>query len=433
MFSLHTFPRAILHVDGDAFFASCEVASRPELLGSPVVTGAERGIASSLSYKAKEQGVKRGMPLGEVRRICPEAVILPSDYETYSLFSKRMFEIVLRFTSEVEEYSIDECFADLTGMRRPLRLSYPEIALRIKQELQQELGITFSVGLAPNKVLAKVASRWQKPNGFTVIGAREIEKFLRDLPSESIWGIGPNTAAFLAKCGVRKALEFAKKPEEWVRARFTKPLQEIWRELRGEFVYPLSIGEKRNYQSISKTKTFTPPSNEAEFVFAQLSKNIENACIKARRHKLLASEATFFLKTADFNIRAIDVGFSRPTNIPAEIIPLARQQWGLFFQPHLLYRASGAVLSKLTLQNSLQLDLFGEAAHASAASEVYEVVDELHSRFGKHVVFLTSSLKAMQGWEHLGARGMSTRRKTTLFRGETFRRRLGIPFLGEAV
>ena len=134
-----------------------------------MVTGKERGIAASMSYEAKARGVTRGMRMADIRKVCPEAVILPSDYETYSLLSKRFFAIVRRYTPDVEEYSIDECFADLTGLRRPLKMSYLQIAERIKKELDAELGFTFSVGLAPNKVVAKIASKWAKPSGLTAI------------------------------------------------------------------------------------------------------------------------------------------------------------------------------------------------------------------------------------------------------------------------
>src|SRR5438128_7542395 len=156
---LHAFPRAILHIDGDAFFASCEQSRNPHLKGRPVITGKERGIVASMSYEAKARGVTRAMRLSEVKRVCPEAVLLPSDYETYSILSHRLFAIVRKYTPDVEEYSIDECFADLTGLRRPLKMSYRKIAERIKRELDAELGFTFSVGLARNKVVAKTVSK----------------------------------------------------------------------------------------------------------------------------------------------------------------------------------------------------------------------------------------------------------------------------------
>src|SRR5207253_5381962 len=252
--TLHSFPRAIVHIDGDAFFASCEQSRRPKLQGRPVVTGKERGIAASMSYEAKARGVTRGMRLAEVRQRCPEAVILPSDYETYSLLSTRFFAIVPRYTPDVEEYSIDECFADLTGLRRPLGMKYVAIAQTIKQELDAALGFTFSLGLAPNKVIANIASRWKKPSGLTAIQARDIHLFTRNLPVEKVWGIGPQTAALLRKHRVMTALEFARKPEEWVRSHFTKPHVEIWQELNGNCVLELACEAKTSCASIQKVK-----------------------------------------------------------------------------------------------------------------------------------------------------------------------------------
>jgi len=276
--TLQTFPRAILHIDGDAFFASCEQSRRPKLQGRPVVTGKERGIAASMSYEAKACGVTRGMRLAEIRKRCPEAVILPSDYETYSLLSKRFFAIVRRYTPDVEEYSIDECFADVTGLRRPQRMSYRQMAERIKHDLDTALGFTFSVGLAPNKVMAKIASKWQKPSGLTVIPGRELHHYLAQLPVENVWGIGHQTTALLHKHGVQTALQFARQPEAWVKQYFSKPFYQIWQELNGASIFALVTGEHETYHTIQKVKTFTPPSSNRDVVFAQLAQNVENAC-----------------------------------------------------------------------------------------------------------------------------------------------------------
>lgn len=261
IFSLSSWPRAIVHIDGDAFFTSCEEAIHPELRGKALITGGERGIVACASYPAKKLGIKRGVPLAEARKICPGLIVLPSDYETYSLFSQRMFNIMRRFTPDVEEYSIDEAFADLTGMRRLLRSSYEEIVLKMKKEIERELGITVSVGLSITKVLAKIASKHQKPSGVTIIKGRDIASCLGNLPVEKIWGIGPATTNYLAKMGIRYALEFAQLPEKKVREKFTKPGVEIWQELRGESVYPVTAEEKSSYRSISKTKTFAPPTS----------------------------------------------------------------------------------------------------------------------------------------------------------------------------
>ena len=193
IFSLSSWPRAILHIDGDAFFTSCEEAIHPELKGKPIITGAERGIVACASYAAKKMGIKRGVSLRDARAICPGLILLPSDYETYSLFSRRIFTIMRRFTPEVEEYSIDEAFADITGLRRPLRSSYEAIARKIKIEIQRDTGLTVSVGLSLTKVMAKVGSKHRKPDGLTVIPGRAIASYLQDLQMEKIWIIGPAT------------------------------------------------------------------------------------------------------------------------------------------------------------------------------------------------------------------------------------------------
>src|SRR3989338_4191273 len=429
--SWNHFSHAILHTDGDSFFASCEVAQNPALRGKPVVTGKERGIASAMTYEAKARGVKRGMSLFEIRRVCPEAIILPSDYETYSLFSKRMFEIVRRYTPIVEEYSIDECFAQLSGLRRTFRCSYGEIAAKIKHDLQTELGLTFSMGVAPTKVLAKVASKWKKPDGLTIISQNEIESYLCNLPCAKIWGIGENTAAFLEKKGVHTALQFIEKPNWWIMEHLSKPFQEIWLPLPGGMVFKIKNSEKHEYQSISKTRTFTPPSKDRAFVFSQLSKNIENACIKARRHKLVAAKFSFYLKTQEFRYHGFDLKLSHTSALPEELVPLARRYFDEVWQEKILYRATGAVLFELQGAEISQPDLFGGCIKAEGVSLVHQKIDEIALRHGKHTVFLASSLAAMNTPQHDGDRGFKALRKRNLFYGESARRRLNIPLLGE--
>ena len=222
-FMLRSWPRAIIHVDADAFFASCEQAVHPEYRGRVVITGKERGIVAAVSYEGKRLGITRAMSLWDVKKICPDAIIVPSDYETYSLFSKRMFEIIRRFTGIVEEYSIDEAFADISGLRRPLRGSYQDIAARIKDAVFAELGITVSVGLSLSKVLAKIGSKHNKPNGLAPISGRDIPAYLEKLPVGKVWGIGERTEAYCAQFNIRTALDFARQTEAQVMERFTKP------------------------------------------------------------------------------------------------------------------------------------------------------------------------------------------------------------------
>ncbi len=426
-----SYPRAIVHVDGDSFFASCEIARDPRLKGKPVITGKERGIVSAMTYDVKARGVTRGMVLSEARRICPDAIILPSDYETYSLFSERMYEIVRRYTPMVEEYSIDECFADLTGFRRTLKMDYPQIAASIKKDLQRELGMTFSLGLSATKVLAKLGSKWKKPDGLICIPLRDVPMYLRKTPAGNIWGIGPNTSAYLEKFGVRTALDFAEKDEAWVRKMVSKPYLELWRELNGEAVYEFTTEHKSTYRSIEKTRTFTPPSRDREFIFSQLSKNVENACIKARRWNLATNEIFFFLKTQDFRYHGCEIKLSHATNVPQDIMRAVTEYFPQAYRKSTLYRTTGITLMKLRDAGSMQLDLFGAARKTEGLQRVFKSLDELSERFGKHVVFLGSSFHAMTHLAHAGERGELTSREGNLFKGEGRRRRLGLPMLGE--
>ena len=430
--TISSLPRAILHIDADAFFASCEQSRNPTLKGKPVVTGKERGIAASMSYEAKARGVKRGMPVWQIKKVCPDAVLLPSDYETYSLLSLRLFNIVRRYTPDVEEYSIDECFADLTGLQRPLRMSYARMAEAIKLELDTELGFTFSLGLAPSKVVAKLASKWKKPSGLTIIPGRSIPVYLQQLSVVDVWGIGAKTTAYLDKLGVRTALELARKNEAWITRYFPKPVVEIWHELNGRSVMPLETKPKETYQMIQKMKTFSPPSNDKAFVYAQLAKNIENACIKVRRYNLAPGRVMFYLRTHDFEHRGIMVKLSRPTAFSHEILACAEGIFGQLFNKNERYRSTGVALTYLQDCSIKQQDLFGITAEIDKTAEVYRAIDAIREKYGKHTIFLGSSFLAHQHKQHEGDRGDSPERTRQLLKGETKRKRLGIPmFMGK--
>lgn len=429
-FTHRTFPRAILHVDGDSFFASCEIAKDPKLRGKLVITGKERGIVSSMSYEAKSRGVTRAMKLSDVRKLCPDAVILPSDYETYSLYSKRMYEIVRRYTPDVEEYSIDECFADLSGMRRVNHMSYEDMSMRIKHELDSELGMTFSVGLSVNKVSAKIASKWRKPSGLTIIPANMLHIYESKLPIGKVWGIGSQTSAYANKLGIFNAYDFAMKDMAWIADKFSKPFVEIWRELRGEYIQGLTIGEKHDYASISKTKTFTPPSTDKSFVYSQLSKNVENVCIKLRRHELYTSKFAFFLKTQNFNYSGLELKLAQSVSTPQEILEAIEERFDDVWRKGVEYRATGIVLMDISHATGQTNDLFGYGNRIERMRSVYGAVDRISEKYGKHSVFLGSSFRAINEGAHRGDRSQAPWRHRNIVRGEGAKR-IAIPFLGK--
>jgi DNA polymerase-4 len=427
--TISSWPQAILHVDADAFFASCEQSLHPEYKNRPVITGKERGIVAAFSYEAKRRGVKRGMRLFEAKKVCPDAVILPSDYESYGLFSLRMFEILRRFSPDVEEYSIDEAFVDLTGLRRSFHGSYGSIAEKVQQTIQKELDLSVSVGVSLSKVLAKIGSKHNKPHGITVIPGREIHAYLEKLPVESVWGIGSNTAAYLNKFGIKTALDFAGKDESFLKKHLSKPYQAVWHELNGRSVFPVTTESKTTYQSIGKSKTFTPPSSDKSFVYAQLSKNLENACIKARRYNLAANRLILFLRRQDFSHDGLEISLTRPTAYPVELFEPLREGFSRVFKSKVLYRSTGVVLAGLMPEVQVQYTLFDDTARIQKMEKIYSAIDALSNKYGKHTVQHCSSLPTKIQAQHEGARGDVPVRKDDLLKGENKRQRIGVPMV----
>jgi len=422
-----SFPRAIIHLDGDAFFAAVEQAMQPALKGRPVVTGKERGIIACASYEAKALGIKRGVGLWEARAMCRDLVVLPSDYELYSLYSKRMFDIMRRFTPMVEEHSIDEGFADISGLRRVHHASYEDIARSIQCAIHDELDIGVSVGLSVSKSLAKLASKFRKPRGFTPVAGHHIHLFLQRIPLADVWGFGPNTVHLLRKHGLATAYDFIMKSEDWAGRLMGKIGRELWNELRGNAMYPVTTEEKSSYASISKCKTFTAPSDNREFVYAKLVRNVESAFIKLRRHGLRAREIAVALRHENYVSHAIEARLSRATSATQEVIPVVRELFHHVYEEGVSYRTTMVVLNKIESDRTRQGDLFEDRVRLEAMSRASRVIDEINERFGKHKVALGPSL--LLGDHRITDRDDQPWRRKELLPGETARRRLAIPML----
>ncbi len=427
-FTISSFPSAILHLDADAFFASVEQAVNPSLKGRPVVTGKERGMVSCASYEAKAMGVQRCMPFFKAKQLCPGLVILPGDYETYSLFSKRMFVIMRRYSPLVEEYSIDEGFTDLAGLRRLFRASYEQIAEQIRKKIHEELDITVSAGLSLSKSLAKLASRFRKPDGFTAVEGRHIHLFLQRTPLEKVWGFGPNTVNLLAKHGLKTAYDFATRSEEWAGRLLGKPGREIWNELRGNAINPVNPNPAPAHVSISKCKTFTPPSSERGFVYAVLVRNAESAFIKLRRHKLKTGFITVILRDRHYGQTGIEATLNRPTASIQEAMPLIGKMFSHLFKEGIKYRSAMIILTKIEEGGLDQYELFEDRIRIEKLARAARAVDEINGRFGKHTITLAPAL-LLNNREEKSERARQPARKTALVKGETGRRQLNLPML----
>jgi DNA polymerase-4/DNA polymerase V len=218
--------------------------------------------------------------------------------------------------------------------------------------------------------------------------------------------------------GLRTAADFANQTEGWVRQHCAKPLYELWQELNGHSIWEVITAVKESYQSISKTKTFTPPSADPQYVFAQLSKNIENACIKARRYRLGTLKLSVFLKTQQFRYTSLELKFNRRTAWPAEIIAVAKTNFQQLYRPDTLYRATGVVLFDLQPLHQIQMNLFEGPLRLEKLQRVYASVDQLAQRYGKHTVKQASSLGVAAYYdarvaERKAAQTANTQRQTT--------------------
>lgn len=423
--SLNSYPRAILHIDADAFFTSVEQALTPSLQGRPVVTGKERGIIACASYEAKAFGIKRGIPLFEAKKVCPQLVILPSDYESYSLYSRKMFDIVRRYTPAVEEYSIDEVFADITGLRRVYRCSYEKIGRDIKSDIQKELGLTVSVGLSPTKALSKICSDFRKPDGFTGVPAKYIHILLNRTSLDEVWGFGSNTVSLLKKYGLNTAYDFVVKPQKWASGLLHKPGRELWNELRGNSVWDVQTEPKNSYATIVKSKTFSPASSDPDFVYAKLTKNAESAFIKSRRYKLKANRLAVILRTSNFEHYGLEAKLSRAAASYIETAPLISVLFEKLFSHNTFYRSTMIVLGGLEIDDVEQYDLFEDRPRIENMRRATEMIDRINKKYGKHKIRSAATLFLNQ-CEYDPRTSPHPRRKD-LLKGENDRQHLNIP------
>lgn len=381
MLLVSEWPQAIVHIDADAFFASVYQVIYPETQGKPVVVGKERGIATAVSYEAKKLGVKRGMTIFEIKKNFPQVLVVESDYDIYSLFSWRIYQIIKKYSPSVEQYSIDEFFVDIKGLRRFLNKSYQKIALSIKKEIEEKTGLSISLGLSINKSLAKLASSFNKPGGFTVVSGLSIEKFLKHISIGEVWGIGENTESFLKKLNIETAYDFISKSEDFIKKYLTKPFFEIYQELRGKKVFELNINEKNNYFSITRSGSFSP-TNDKDFIFSQLISHINEAFFQARKVGYLVGEVTIFLKRKDFFYFKEEIKLKPKIEYPFLIHQLIKEKFESIFNRKYQYRSCGCVIGDFQEKKFFQESLFFDFKKEEKIKKVYPLIEAKKVDFG---------------------------------------------------
>jgi DNA polymerase-4 len=340
----------ILHVDMDAFYASVAERDDPSLRGKAVVVGAgARGVVLSANYAARKYGIRAAMPVGRAKRMAPHAVFVTPDHQRYSEVSAKVMEIFDSFTPLVEPISLDEAFLDVTGARKLLGTGR-EIAVEIRRQVEASEGITCSVGIAPSKFIAKLASGHCKPNGILEIPADRILNFLHPLPVNAIWGVGPKTAETLERLGLRTVADIANLP----RATLIRALGQA----SGSSLYELAWG--RDYRdvtpnepdkSISAAETFAQDIDDPEEILQEFLRLTEKAAARLRENGYYAKTISIKVRFADFSTISRSKTLPLPIDSTHDIYEIAKS----------LYLALNLDRARLRLVG-ISLDNLSEAA-----------------------------------------------------------------------
>ena len=373
----------ILHVDMDAFYASVEVLKDQSLAGRPVVVGSPgpRGVVMSASYEARRYGVTSAMPSARARRLCPEAVFVPPDFAAYRAHATRLREIFLSFTPLVEPLSLDEAFLDVAGAIR-LFGPPPEIAGTARARVRDELDLPCSVGVAPNKFLAKVASARAKPDGILVIPAPEVEAFLQPLPVSALWGVGDRTHEVLERLGVRTVGELAEVPIRVLERALGDTSARHLAELAGGRD-DRSVIPYEPPKSLSHEETFDRDLDADEDVLRELLRLSFRVASRLRTEGYRARTVTVKVRLASFATLTRSRTLADPTDAGAEIFRVVTELYRAIPGQRRRIRLLGVAGTGLVPSGAEQLALLRSGRWEDAE----RALDRIKQRFGSGAAF----------------------------------------------
>jgi DNA polymerase IV len=378
-------------MDCDAFYASVEKRDDPSLRDKPVIIGGgRRGVVSTACYIARIRGVKSAMPMFKALALCPEAVVVKGRMDVYAAVSRQVRALMDDLTPVVEPLSLDEAFLDLTGTAR-LHGAPPAVMLaRLLRRMEDEIGITGSIGLSHNKFLAKVASDLEKPRGFSVIGRAETADFLREQPVRLIWGVGQQTQDALDRAGIRSFADLLRWDRPDLEARFGQMGDRLWHLARGEDRRRVSANSPM--KSISNETTFGEDTADTDILDGHIWRLAEQVSDRTKAKGLAGRVVTLKLKRANHQILTRRTSLPDPTQIADRIYRTAR---GLFDQRGCdgPYRLIGVGLSDLCpeAQADISGDLLDPQAIRRAGAE--RAADAIRARFGTDAIVKGRSLR----------------------------------------
>jgi DNA polymerase-4 len=394
----------ILHVDMDAFYVSVELLRRPELRGRPVIVGASgpRGVVAAASYEARAYGVHSAMASVRATRLCPHATFLPGDHAHYAQVSTRVMQVFRDATPLVEPLSLDEAFLDVAGATRLLG-DPPTIARAIRARILDEEGLTCSVGVAPNKFLAKLASEAAKPKaspqgpvfgtGVHVVAPGEELAFLHPLPSRALWGVGPQTQKVLDRLGVRTVGDLAAIDEATlVGALGDAHGRHLWR--LSHAVDDRPVVSDAAVKSISHEETFAVDLTDPGRLAEEVLRMADAVATRLRASKVAGRTVAIKVRFHDFHTITRSVTLPTPVDSGHDVARAAKELLALV-DPSAGVRLLGVGVSNLVLDAAVQLSLDdlrpgraggGEAPERTGWTEATEAIDAIRARFGDHSI-----------------------------------------------
>lgn len=376
--------RAILHVDMDAFYASVEQHDNPELAGQPVVVGGAggRGVVAAASYEVRRFGVHSAMPMREALKRCPHAVVVRPRMKRYREVSEQVFEIFGQFTDLVEGLSLDEAFLDVTGSIG-LFGSAEDMAREIKSRIRQRTGLTASVGVSHNKLLAKLASEMNKPDGRAVIRPGEVTTILDPMPVRRLHGIGAKTAFRLEQQGIHTLGQLRRAPESVLWPLFRRETREMRERAAGIDDRPV-VSDAPEKQ-ISSEETFDVDIRDHEELRQRLAQLADRTAERLRARQLKAGMISIKVRRRDFETYTRQKSFSPPTQETRLIVQVATElldRW-LDEQPRAAVRLLGVGVSDLA--PAQQLDLF-TTRESAESGKLDEALDRIRGKYGTEAV-----------------------------------------------
>ncbi len=387
----------ILHVDMDAFYASIEQRDRPELRGLPVIVAGspeQRGVVSAASYEARVFGVHSAMPTAQARRLCPHGVFLPGRMKHYARIGRQIREILLQFTPLVEPLSLDEAFLDIHGCER-LFGDAVAIGRQIKERIKTETGLIASVGIAPNKFLAKLASDLSKPDGFLVVHPQEVQAFLAPLPISRLWGVGARGEKRLHALGLHTVGQLAVLPESVLLHHFGESGQHLWRLAQG--LDSRTVTPDRDARSISTETTFPLDLDEREILRTCLLDLVDQLGTRLRHEAMRARTVELKLRSADFKTRSRSLTLAEPTDVTEELWQAAVALFERHVQGDILpLRLLGVGATNLVREQLVQGDLF-EGERREKQAKLDRTIDAIRARLGRDAIQRGSLLDSPDG------------------------------------